>query len=172
CFPGTRVEILERIDSWIGNSSDRVLWIRGMAGRGKSTIASTVLHSWRCRASCAIFHFRRGQNTLNSRIVCALARQLATSLVPQVKDAVLDGVEKNEDIADQRLKEQFETLFVAPFTQLDTQAHPILIIVDALDECDNLNDAIDFVRLIDRHSAAFGANVKFLLTSRPEALLI
>ncbi|KAG9034153.1 hypothetical protein FS837_002265, partial [Tulasnella sp. UAMH 9824] len=43
CLPGTRVEILEHIDNWIrgGANSERVLWIRGMAGRGKSTIAST-----------------------------------------------------------------------------------------------------------------------------------
>ncbi|KIO24577.1 hypothetical protein M407DRAFT_60550, partial [Tulasnella calospora MUT 4182] len=172
CWPGTRVEILERIDSWIRNSSDRVLWIRGMAGQGKSTIASTVRHSWRYRASCAIFHFRRGQHTLNGRIICALARQLATSLVPEVKNAVLDSVRENEDIAHQRLDEQFETLFVVPFTRLDSQAHLILIIVDALDECDDPKYAIDFVRLIYRHSAAFTANVKFLLTSRPETSLL
>ncbi|KAG9041554.1 hypothetical protein FS837_012091, partial [Tulasnella sp. UAMH 9824] len=48
CLPGTRVEILERIDDWIrkAKSSERVLWIRGMAGRGKSTIASTVAVNW------------------------------------------------------------------------------------------------------------------------------
>lgn len=172
CFPGTRVEILERIDSWIGDSSDRVLWIRGMAGRGKSTIASTVVHSWKYRASCAIFHFRRGQSTLNARIICALARQLACSLVPEVRNAVLESVRENEDIADQRLKEQFETLFVSSFARLNNQLHPILITVDALDECDNLQDAVDFIRLIDRHDAEFPSNVKFLLTSRPEAQLV
>ncbi|KIO18897.1 hypothetical protein M407DRAFT_38245, partial [Tulasnella calospora MUT 4182] len=59
CFPGTRLEILKEIDEWIRDtsSSNPVLWISGMAGRGKSTIASTVVHNWKCRASCAIFHF-------------------------------------------------------------------------------------------------------------------
>lgn len=143
-----------------------------MAGRGKSTIASAVIHSWKCRASCAIFHFRRGQNALNTRIVCALARQFGTSLVPEVRNAILESVQENEDIADQRLQEQFETLLVASLAKLSQHTHPILIVVDALDECDNPKDAIDFVRLIDRHSAAFPANAKFLITCRPEAPLL
>ncbi|KIO27397.1 hypothetical protein M407DRAFT_73241, partial [Tulasnella calospora MUT 4182] len=172
CSPGTRMKILEQIDSWIRDSSDRVIWVRGMAGRGKSTIASTVVHRWKYRASCAIFHFRRGQNTLNTRIVCALARQLATSLVPEVRNAVLESVRENEDIADQRLKEQFETLFVAPLGRLNSQTHPILIVIDALDECDNPKDAVDFVRLIDQHSKVFPSGVRFLLTCRPEAPLL
>ncbi|KIO18776.1 hypothetical protein M407DRAFT_37041, partial [Tulasnella calospora MUT 4182] len=59
CFPGTRREVLKRINDWIRDASpaNRVLWICGMAGRGKSTLASTVVHDWKSRASCAIFHF-------------------------------------------------------------------------------------------------------------------
>ncbi|KIO27716.1 hypothetical protein M407DRAFT_54137, partial [Tulasnella calospora MUT 4182] len=171
---GTRMEILERIESWIRGTStvNRVLWIRGMAGRGKSTIASTVAHNWQLRASCALFHFRRGQNALNERIVCALARQLGSSVVPEVRNAILESVRENEDIADQRLSVQFETLLVAPLSTLKRQPHTILIVVDALDECDNPKDAEDFVKLIDRHSSSIPTNVKFLLTCRPEAPLL
>lgn len=174
CFPGTRVEVLNKIDSWIRDksTSDRVLWIRGMAGREKSTIASTVAHNWKHRASCAIFHFRRGQNTLNMRFICALARQLGTSLVPKVRGAVLDSVRENEDIADQRLDEQFKTLLVASMATLDHRPYTVLIIVDALDEFDNIKDAVDFVKLIDRHSSSLPPGVKFLLTCRPEAALL
>ncbi|KIO17366.1 glycoside hydrolase family 3 protein, partial [Tulasnella calospora MUT 4182] len=174
CFPGTRVEILERIDNWIRDSftPDRVLWIRGMAGRGKSTIASTAVHNWKYRASCAIFHFRRGHNTLNARVVCALARQLGSSLIPEVRNAVLKSVQENEDIGDQRLDIQFQTLLVAPLAKLKRQLHPILIVVDGLDECENPKDAIDFAQLINQHYSSFPTNVKFLLTCRLEASLL
>lgn len=174
CLPGTRADILQRIDDWIRetSSSERVLWIRGMAGRGKSTIASTVTHNWRSRASCAIFHFRRGQDALNARLVCALARQLGDSLVPEVKNAVLESVRQNEDIANHRLEEQFKTLLVASLAKLEGGTHPILIVVDALDECDDSHDVLDFVKLIKRHSASFPPNAKFLLTFRPEAALL
>ncbi|KIO27438.1 hypothetical protein M407DRAFT_23367 [Tulasnella calospora MUT 4182] len=175
CFPGTRLEILKEIDEWIRDESspNPVLWISGMAGRGKSTIASTVVHNWKCRASCAIFHFRRGQSALNSRMICALARQLGGSLVSEVKNAVLESVRENEGIAEpgRRLDEQFETLFVAAFAKLKNHRHPILIVVDALDECNNVKGAVDFIRLIHKHSPSFPANTKFLLTCRPEDLI-
>ncbi|KIO28101.1 hypothetical protein M407DRAFT_40581, partial [Tulasnella calospora MUT 4182] len=127
------------IDVWVRDTSasKRTLWICGMAGRGKSTIAATVAHSWRFRASCAIFHFRRGQDARHTRLVCALARQLGSSLVPEVRKAVLETVRENEDIANQRLNEQFKTLIVASLGKLVQHPYPILIIVDALDECHN-----------------------------------
>ncbi|KIO28103.1 hypothetical protein M407DRAFT_51258, partial [Tulasnella calospora MUT 4182] len=173
CIPGTRVHILEQIDHWVRGSaaSERILWVCGMAGTGKSTIASTVAHAWRFRASCAIFHFRRGQDALETPLVCALARQLGTSLVPEVRNAVLDSVRENEDIANQRLSEQFKTLLVASLRKLEGHPYPILIIVDALDECRNAKDVVDFVRLIHQHSSSFPSNVRFLLTCRPEAVL-
>ncbi|KIO31985.1 hypothetical protein M407DRAFT_67234, partial [Tulasnella calospora MUT 4182] len=174
CLPGTRVQILERIDNWIrdGPKSERVLWIRGMAGRGKSTIASTVAHRWKDRACCAIYHFRRGQNIRNASLVCALARQLARSLDPELRKAILSTVEEKDDIINQRLDDQFAALFTASFRPLQQKAFPILIVVDALDECDSLEYAVNFVKLVDRHSSSLPPNLKFLLTSRPEAPLL
>lgn len=77
CLPGTRVEILERIDNWIrgGPKSERVLWIRGMAGRGKSTIASTVAPSRRAPAAgfplrrCWDFDFLMGSYERWSKVI-------------------------------------------------------------------------------------------------------
>lgn len=174
CLPGTRVEILERIDSWIRSTSNpkRVLWIRGMAGRGKSTIASTVALNWKHRATCAIFHFRRGQNILDSRLVCSLARQLGKSVDPEIRNAILSSVQENEDIGEQRLDEQFQGLFVTPLSNVGTKAFPVLIIVDALDECESVDYAVDFIKLINLKSSLLPDNVKFLLTSRPEPPLL
>lgn len=176
CFPGTRLDILGRVDDWIRDTSspNPVLWIRGMAGRGKSTVASTVVHDWKSRASCAIFHFRRGQSPVNSRVLCALARQLANSLVPEVREAVLESVRENEGIAEpgRRLDEQFETLFAAPFAKLGLRNHPILIVIDALDESDDPKEAVELIRLIHHHSSLFPTNVKFLVTCRPENAIL
>ncbi|KIO23703.1 hypothetical protein M407DRAFT_77768, partial [Tulasnella calospora MUT 4182] len=175
CLPGTRIEILNRIDKWVKDTSpsaNRVLWIRGMAGRGKSTLASTVAQTWASKGSCAIFHFRRGQNALDGQFICSLARQLGKGLVSDVKNAILDCVRENEDIATERLEQQFKTLFVGSLGQLQDHAYPIVIIVDALDECKDENDAVRFVRLIDQNSSLLPVNVKFLLTCRPKAPLL
>lgn len=143
-----------------------------MAGRGKSTIASTIAHNWASKGSCAIYHFRRGQNTSDDQFICALARQLGKGLVWEVKNAILDSVRENEDIAKERLDQQFKALFVGSLGKLQGHAHPIIIIVDALDECKDITHAVRFIRLIDQYSSLFPASVKFLLTCRPEARLL
>ncbi|KIO28026.1 hypothetical protein M407DRAFT_72407, partial [Tulasnella calospora MUT 4182] len=170
CLPGTRTEILAQINDWVRDKSAAtgpVLWISGKPGRGKSAIASTVAHYWSSKGSCAIFHFRRDQHALNGQFICSLARQLGQGLVPEVKKAILDCVEENEDIAKERLEQQFKILFVGSLGTLHDSAHPILIIVDALEECNNIDDAVRFARLIDQHSPFLPSNVKFLLTCRP-----
>lgn len=143
-----------------------------MAGRGKSAIASTVAYQWRYRAICAVFHFRRGQNQFDKRLVCALARQLGSSVVSEVKDAVLQNIKENEDIAQERLQDQFNALLVGSLERLQNTSLPILFVVDALDECDDIDYAVNFVKLIDRHSSSLPSNVKFILTSRPEGPLL
>ncbi|KAG8967742.1 hypothetical protein FRC05_001921 [Tulasnella sp. 425] len=175
CLEGTRVRTLERISAWIRDTSTskNVLWIRGMAGRGKSTIASTVAHQWKYQAASAIFHFRRGQNELDKRLVCALARQLGSNnLVPEVKDSILQSVQENEDIGQDRLRDQFQALFTRSLGRLQNTSLPILFIVDALDECQDVNYAVNFVKLIEQFIQSLPVNVKFLLTTRPETPLI
>ncbi|KAG8916623.1 hypothetical protein FRC01_002956, partial [Tulasnella sp. 417] len=175
CLPKTRVQTLESVDTWIRSRapSSNLLWMRGMAGRGKSTIASTVAHRWKSSAACALFHFRRGQKTSNTGIVCALARQLASNnLVPELKQSILDVVAKGEDIGHERLQDQFQKLFVAPLAKLRSNSYPVLLIIDALDECEDVKYAVTFVELIARHAPSFPDNVKFLLTTRPEAPLL
>ncbi|KAG9015588.1 hypothetical protein FRB90_004844, partial [Tulasnella sp. 427] len=173
CLEGTRVEILERIDTWIRDveTSKRVLWISGTAGRGKSAILSTVAHNWRRRASCAIFHFRRDQSARDGHLICALARQLGKSLDPDLRSAILSTVAKTDDIASKRLDEQFNILFTTSFNTLKVKPSPILMFVDALDECESVDYAVEFIKLIKEHSTSLPANVKFVITSRPEPRL-
>jgi polynucleotide 5'-kinase involved in rRNA processing len=49
CLPNTRLDILNRITDWITNPHDghNVLWIHGLAGSGKSTIATSVANLFR-----------------------------------------------------------------------------------------------------------------------------
>jgi len=45
CLPGTRGDILTEIESWIdstGEDVQRVFWLSGTAGKGKSAIAHTL----------------------------------------------------------------------------------------------------------------------------------
>ena len=47
CLPNTRVELLDRIKEWINSPQGKcILWLNGMAGMGKSTIARTLARDW------------------------------------------------------------------------------------------------------------------------------
>ncbi|KAG9012151.1 hypothetical protein FRB90_006869 [Tulasnella sp. 427] len=136
CLPGTRLEILERIDQWVRGEvpadsqptdvhhgetiPNRVLWIRGMAGRGKSTIATTVAYRWAFRGACALFHFRRGQNAQDRSLICALARQLGIRGTPEIRNAILQTIRDNPGILGERLEEQFDILLVQSMQALPT----------------------------------------------------
>ena len=44
CLEGTREEVLIEITDWIRSDTEQnILWLRGVAGSGKSTIATTVV---------------------------------------------------------------------------------------------------------------------------------
>ncbi|KAG8933857.1 hypothetical protein FRC01_006703 [Tulasnella sp. 417] len=175
CLPNTRVQILKTIDAWIESRepSENVLWIQGMAGRGKSTIASTVAYRRKSDAACAIFHFRRGEKMLDTGLVCGLARQLGgNTVVPELKTSILETVAKHEDVGHERLESQFHKLFVGPLSKLRSDSSPVLLIVDALDECEDDTYAVKFIELIQRHAPSFPTNMKLLLTTRPEARLL
>lgn len=42
CQGGTRLKLLHRIDNWAVKEDSKVLWLQGMAGTGKSAVASSV----------------------------------------------------------------------------------------------------------------------------------
>ncbi|KAG8910204.1 hypothetical protein FRC01_006469, partial [Tulasnella sp. 417] len=173
CLKGTREEILQRVDDWFHDtSSERALWIYGQAGKGKSTIAATVAHRRRDRSMSAVFHFRRGQTALEKRLVCALAKQLESCATLGVRLALLQAIEEKKDIAQGRLDEQFEILLVNPLKDYPAESPPILLTIDALDECEDIDYARRFIELIDQYSSVLPQNIKFFLTTRPEPPIV
>ncbi|KAK0495717.1 hypothetical protein EDD18DRAFT_1024515, partial [Armillaria luteobubalina] len=42
CLPGTHVQTINYLMSWIADCEDRVLWCSGLAGTGKSSLAGTL----------------------------------------------------------------------------------------------------------------------------------
>ncbi|KIO25103.1 hypothetical protein M407DRAFT_59107, partial [Tulasnella calospora MUT 4182] len=174
CLEGTRVDILARINGWVeGLKSERVFWLRGMAGRGKSAIASTIAYGWKAKkASCALFHFRRSQGALSTRLICALARQLICHGTSKIKEAVLQAIRDNRDVGTLRLEDQFRILLVEPLHNLEEKSPPVLLVIDALDECEDPEYARRLINVITRHTSSLGAGVRFFITTRPEDTLI
>ncbi|KAK6544815.1 hypothetical protein TWF694_001498 [Orbilia ellipsospora] len=172
CLSQTREEVLEDIKQWIQTSRNRhIFWARGMAGTGKSTIARTIAGYLKGeRLLGASFFFKRSHDHRNnaSRFFPTLAYSLAqhiSSLVPHLSKAI----EADYDICSRSFNEQFETLILKPLAQLSSsQAAPVVIVVDALDECQNEQEILVVVRMLGRLRELKSIDLRVFITSRPD----
>ncbi|KAF5264886.1 hypothetical protein FOXYS1_4317 [Fusarium oxysporum] len=174
CLPDTREELLREIDHWINDpKSKTIFWLNGKAGTGKSTISRTVARS-RCKQGDlgASFFFKRGEVDRGnlSKFVSTVARRLAWS-TPAVAPFIKSAVNADPAIADKAVREQFEKLVREPLskaTATSLSRPSIVIVVDALDECEKDGDIKLLLQLFSNLRFAGPLRVRLLITSRPE----
>lgn len=79
-------------------------------------------------------------------------------------------IESDPSIHHKPLKDQFEKLILNPIRMVDqpSQSTTMIIVFDALDECDNLDDVKVVIYLLSRLQESASIRLKFLVTSRPE----
>ncbi|KFY68931.1 hypothetical protein V496_00682 [Pseudogymnoascus sp. VKM F-4515 (FW-2607)] len=174
CYQGTRVELLRQIDTWASNrGSERIFWLNGMAGTGKSTISRTVAQTFADKGDLgASFFFKRGEGDRGyaGMFITTIATQLIQKL-PSLAPHVQNAIEADPGISKKALKQQFNTLVLQPLGKIQT--HPqksssIIIVIDALDECDREEDVRTIIRLFSQVKQITSIQIKFFLTSRPE----
>ena len=119
CHPSTRERILQRILNWVeSDSCERILWLSGSAGTGKSAIAQTI--SERCKrnghlaATFFFFHTSSEWNT-SERLVATLAYKIALS-VPRVKEFIANAVEDDLSVFGKDIHSQLFHLIIHPLT--------------------------------------------------------
>src|ERR1700760_3497017 len=80
CHPRTRESVLKQMHNWIDNPNtpERIFWLHGPAGVGKSAIAQTISYSYGHEEVAAMFFFFRSDPTHNNgnRLFPTLAWQL------------------------------------------------------------------------------------------------
>ncbi|PSN58928.1 hypothetical protein BS50DRAFT_509500, partial [Corynespora cassiicola Philippines] len=170
CLADTRVDLLNEIHGWTEGQDKRcIFWLRGLAGTGKSTIARTVARRYDDKQRLAAsFFFSRGGGDVGhaAKFVTSIAVQLAHS-VPVVRQHISDAVEKRRGIASQSLRDQWQHLVLAPLSKL-REPGPYVVVVDALDECDNDDDVQIVVQLLAEARSLERVRLRVFLTSRPE----
>ncbi|KAF3162624.1 hypothetical protein TWF225_002409 [Orbilia oligospora] len=173
CLPNTREELLKKIDNWVnGSSGKHIFWLSGAAGTGKSTIARTVAETYtQARLLGASFFFRRGAGDRSnaSRFFTTLATNLMQH-IPDIRLAISKTIEKEPDITRKILKEQFDKLIFEP---LSLTKHPerTILVIDALDECDDDRDVLTIVKLLGLLKNLNGVDIRIFITSRREVFI-
>ncbi|KAF8534301.1 WD40-repeat-containing domain protein [Trichophaea hybrida] len=172
CLPETRVDLLKHIITWSQDPSGAcIFWLSGIAGTGKSTIARTVAHTWAAQNQLgASFFFSKGRGDLGhaAKFFTSLAAQLAITL-PAVKPYVCRAIEQNPDIFQRGLGDQWKYLVLKPLSkliELSPQPQAVILVIDALDECEGDDDTRLILRLLAEAKKAVGLRV--FVTSRPE----
>lgn len=144
-----------------------------MAGTGKSTIARTVARRYLDEERlAATFFFSRGGGDVGhaGKFVTSIAIQLAHS-VPAAGRHIGEAVAKRSNIASQSLRDQWEQLIIHPLCRLDVTTKALetyVVVVDALDECDNDSNIGMIVELLAEARPLMATRLRVLLTSRPE----
>ncbi|KZV85220.1 hypothetical protein EXIGLDRAFT_682018, partial [Exidia glandulosa HHB12029] len=175
---GTRVDLLNDLDKWATRDAaaeDHFPFyvLTGGAGTGKSTIAFEVAHRARERGHLgASFFFTRGAGDLSTTelIFPTLAWQLL-STVPALRTAatpILTSHLQRDRL--QNLDIQAEDLYVGLLSLLAHDFPPLIIVIDAVDEC--TSSAQDLVRrvlfLMMDGLPRISCSVRVFITSRPE----
>jgi hypothetical protein len=173
CMSGTREALQRDIWSWIDDpTSEFFLWLSGIAGEGKSTIAMTIAEGLqkekRLGASFCFEreHHDRGNASLFFSTISAQLTRVIDGLDLLIAE-LLDGEPGRYDKAPEY---QFTSLLEAPLQALSQNGSltdtTIVIVIGALDECveDQARKIIELLARLDQHPPF---KIKMLLTSRP-----
>jgi hypothetical protein len=174
CLPDTRLDLLEQIFDWAADyTGKRIFWLCGKAGTGKSTISRTVAQKLDDDGLLgASFFFKRGRADRSHAglFFPTIARQLA-DLFPDVAQAIAAALDQDSLLCDRHPKHQFSNLLLKPLQNTNRDSFPsagIVLVIDALDECDNGESIKTTLILLSRVEAITSVRLRIFVTSRPE----
>ena len=156
CMSGTRVDVTKNIKKWTkGDPKDPICWVNAAAGFGKSAIARTIAE-WCAEQGIlgSSYFFLRGSGDRSkiSSLMPTLAYHLSQSL-PATTPFIEKRLKEEPNILRQPAIYQFQKLLVDPFRRAKKPFLPLkkpvaVIIIDALDECDDIVLIVEFLNAV------------------------
>ncbi|CCO35728.1 Vegetative incompatibility protein HET-E-1 [Rhizoctonia solani AG-1 IB] len=169
CTPGTREPQIKSLLEWArAPGTGRTYWMNGMAGTGKTTITHSVCTKLD-RAS------QLGASFFCSRTIpeCRQVKYIIPSISYQLarfshgfRAELVKALELNPDVCSKAPKIQYEKLIVGPLTAAQDYLPTFIVVIDALDECENDNAVGQILDLLLSSPAKLP--VRYLVSSRPE----
>ncbi|KAF8124023.1 hypothetical protein K438DRAFT_1791947 [Mycena galopus ATCC 62051] len=168
CLEGTRKNILDQIIEQLTVSSEscNILWLHGVAGSGKSTMAASIAqHFLKLKTLGVFIFFTRNQETSPRAVLHSIAFQLAL-LNEDFKAKLCDNLSCNPGIVNADINTQFQQLLKDPLSASQSRfSRSIVVILDALDECDT-SGRQTLILLIMNKFPQLCPTIHFLITSR------
>jgi hypothetical protein len=134
CLLNTCIDILQSIIEWVYQCPhQRVLWLHGLAGSGKSTLSTTTALFFQQQRQLGAFIFDQDvdKRCQPSNIIRTLAYQLG-SYDSRIAEVVAYVINTTHRITELPLHLQFLTLIVEPLKKIPiTEIPTIVIILDA-----------------------------------------
>ena len=126
CMEGTREEVLEKFLSWVMRDPNRIFWLAGLAGMGKTSIALTLCRLLQYEPQVILggaFFCSRTSNKEERTDPSRILPTLATIMAEQSPEfaAAMDnelGIGANPHAAFQPAKVQAESLLCKPLASL------------------------------------------------------
>ncbi|TDL19129.1 hypothetical protein BD410DRAFT_450951 [Rickenella mellea] len=175
CLEGTREDILLKVHEWADNDSPLLFWLNGLAGTGKTTIAHTIAEYYdkRGQLGASFFFSRDQQHRRETRhLFPTLALQLGGRF-PPLKLKIAEAIQRERHVVDLDSRTQFKVLLLDPISAVYPQiTSPIVIVLDALDECERTDSVAEIIQLLAVELRGFSRRLKFFVTSRPDANLL
>jgi len=165
----TRVELRKQIMDWCDDPNSKcIFWLNGMAGTGKSTISCTIARELaEKKRLAASFFFTRGRKDVShsGMFFTTIAAQLAISL-PVLRASISDAIDNNAHIFEQGPREQWNQLILNPLKSSPTQSIQLVVVIDALDECDSMQDIQLILQLLEEAKDLATVRIKIFVTIR------
>ncbi|KAG2106107.1 hypothetical protein BD769DRAFT_152996 [Suillus cothurnatus] len=172
CMKNTRVALLKGITQVLDQPDRTNIWLNGLAGVGKTSIAFTIAEEMKkIERLAATFFFSHKHAQKAVAIIPTIAYQLALAF-PRLREDIVKAIENDHSLLSpgKSHADQMRELVIKPLKILRFRGKPYTIIIDALDECFSSEEAARLVILLtDALAGPELPCIHIIFTSRPEA---
>jgi hypothetical protein len=156
-----------------GDDKSCIFWLNGWPGTGKSAIARTIARHFHSKGRLAAsFFFSKGlgDSSHASMFMTTIARQLADNKLLGIQQYICDTLKECGLISNETLQDQWSQLILEPLSKRENVGArtAFLLVVDALDECEEEGAIGTLLRLLPQVGDLMNVRIRILATSRPE----
>ncbi|KAG1767303.1 hypothetical protein EV702DRAFT_1282658 [Suillus placidus] len=172
CMENTRVALRKSITQVLDQRDRTNIWLNGLAGVGKTSIAFTIAEEMKAaKRLAATFFFSHKHAQKAAVIIPTIAYQLAIAF-PRIREDIVKVIENDDSLLSlgKSHADQMRELVIKPLETLQFREEPYAIIIDALDECFSSEEVARLVTLLtDTLAGPALPFIHVIFTSHPEA---